>query len=65
MQIELIFKVSAVGLTVAILNQLLIKAGKDEYAVMTTLTGMVIVITLIIKEISILFNTMHARASYI
>ena len=64
MQIELIFKVSAVGLTVAILNQLLIKAGKDEYAVMTTLTGMVIVITLIIKEISILFNTIKSTFGF-
>lgn len=64
MQIELIFKVSAVGLTVAILNQLLVKAGKDEYAVMTTLTGMVIVITLIIKEISMLFNTIKSTFGF-
>ena len=56
MQIDLIFKVAAVGLIVAILNQMLIKSGKDEYAMMTTLTGMIIVLIVIVKEISTLFS---------
>lgn len=52
MEFDLIFKVAAVGLTVGILNQLLSKSGKDEYAVLTTLTGLVLVILMLLPNIS-------------
>lgn len=60
MQVDLIFKVAAVGLMVAILNQMLIKSGKDEYAMMTTLTGMIVVIIVIVKEIATLFDLIRS-----
>ena len=59
MNIDLIFKIAAVGIIVAVLNQLLIRSGREEQAMMTTLAGVVIVLTLVIKEISTLFNTVR------
>lgn len=56
MQVEIIFKVAAIGLVVAILNQMLTKSGKDEYSMMTTLAGMIVVIMMLINEISSLFE---------
>ena len=59
MNIDLIFKIAAVGIIVAVLNQVLIRSGREEQAMMTTLAGVVIVLTLVIKEISSLFNTVR------
>ena len=59
MNIDLIFKIAAVGIIVAVLNQVLIRSGREEQAMMTTLAGLVIVLTLVIKEISTLFNTVR------
>ena len=64
MQVDLIFKVAAVGLMVAILNQMLIKSGKDEYAMMTTLTGMIVVIIVIVKEIAALFDLIRSTFGF-
>ncbi len=56
MGIELIFKIAAVGITVAILNQLLSRSGKDEYSLLTTLAGLTAVILMLLPEIKELFS---------
>ena len=56
MQVDLIFKVAAIGILVAVLNQLLIRSGREEQAMMTTLAGLIVVLMIIIREISSLFN---------
>lgn len=55
MNIDLLFKIAGVGILVAVLHQVLSKAGRDDQAMMTTLAGLIIVLTLVIKEISNLF----------
>lgn len=57
MNIDLLFKIAGVGILVAVLHQVLVKAGRDDQAMMTTLAGLVIVLTMVIKEISTLFAT--------
>lgn len=57
MEIELLFKIAAIGIIVAVLNQVLSRAGRDDQAMMTTLTGLIIVLAMVVKEISGLFNT--------
>ncbi len=57
MNIDLLFKIAGVGILVAVLHQVLVKAGRDDQAMMTTLAGVVIVLTMVVKEISTLFST--------
>lgn len=57
MEIDLLFKIAAIGIIVAVLNQVLSRAGRDDQAMMTTLTGLIIVLAMVVKEISVLFNT--------
>lgn len=59
MEIDLLFKIAAIGILVAVLNQVLSRAGRDEQAMMTTLTGVVIVLMMVVKEISVLFDTVR------
>ena len=59
MNIDLLFKIAAIGILVAVLHQVLVRAGREEQAMMTTLAGIVIVLTLVIKEISTLFETVR------
>ena len=54
---ELTFKIAAVGIIVAVLTQLLIRSGREEQAMLTSLAGLIVVLTLIITQISTLFNT--------
>ncbi len=56
MEIDLIFKIAAIGLIVAILNQLLSKSNKDEYVVLTTLAGLIIVIMMVLPKLNELFS---------
>ena len=53
---DLIFKIAAVGILVAELNQLLIRSGREEQAMMTTLAGLVVVMMILVQEISGLFQ---------
>ena len=55
MEIELIFKVAGVGIVVSVLHQLLVRSGREEQAMMTTLAGLIVVMMIIIREISALF----------
>ena len=56
MDVDLIFKIAAVGILVAVLNQLLIRSGREEQAMMTTLAGRVVVMMILVQEISGLFQ---------
>ncbi|MGN0597831.1 MAG: stage III sporulation protein AC [Ruminiclostridium sp.] len=57
MDIDLIFRIAAIGIVVAVLNQLLQRSGREEQAMMTTIAGLVVVLMMIIGEISLLFDT--------
>lgn len=57
MDVELIFKIAAIGIIVAVLSQLLIRSGREEQAMLTSLAGLIVVLTLIITQISNLFTT--------
>lgn len=57
MQVDLIFKIAAIGILVAVLNQLLIRSGREEQALMTTLAGLVVVLMMLLEQISTLFST--------
>ena len=56
MDVDLIFKIDAVGILVAVLNQLLVRSGREEQAMMTTLAGLVVVMMILVQEISGLFQ---------
>lgn len=60
MDIDLIFKIAAIGIIVAVLNQLLIRSGRDDQAMMTTLAGLVVVLSILVKQISVLFVTIKS-----
>lgn len=57
MDVDLIFKIAAIGIIVAVLNQLLIRSGREEQAMMTTLAGLIVVLLMIVHQISNLFET--------
>ncbi len=59
MDIDLLFKIAGIGIVVAVLHQILNKAGREDQAMMVTLAGMVIVLTVVIREISDLFQTVR------
>jgi len=56
MDVDLIFKIAAVGIIVAVLNQLLVRSGREEQAMMTTLAGVIVVLMMLITEINSLFT---------
>ena len=56
MDVDLIFKIAAVGILVAVLNQVLSRAGREEQAMMTTLAGLGVVLMMVVREIADLFD---------
>ncbi|MCI1964688.1 MAG: stage III sporulation protein AC [Oscillospiraceae bacterium] len=60
MDVDLIFKIAAVGIIVAVLNQLLEQSHRQEQAMMTTLAGLIVVLMMIIQQISTLFKTIKS-----
>lgn len=56
MEINIVFQIAAVGILVAVLNQVLVRAGREEQAMMTTLAGLVVVLFWVIQYISTLFD---------
>ncbi len=56
MDISFLFKIAAIGLIVAVLNQMLSKAGREEYATLTVLTGIIVIIAMLIPQINSLFS---------
>lgn len=63
MDIDLVFKIAAIGIIVAVLNQLLIRSGREDQAMMTTLAGLIVVLSMLVKQISELFVTIKALFS--
>lgn len=60
MGVELIFKIAAIGIVVSVLNQVLIRSGREEQAMMTTLAGLIVVLLMMLNEISYLFETIRS-----
>ena len=60
MDIDLVLKIAATGIIVAVLNQLLIRSGREDQAMMTTLAGLVVVLSILVKQISTLFATIRS-----
>ena len=56
MDVNLIFRIAAIGILVSVLNQVLSRSGRDEQATMTTLAGLVVVLVMVVQEISSLFD---------
>ena len=55
--VDLIFKIAAIGIIVSVLNQVLIRSGREEQATMTTLAGLIVVLMMMIEQINTLFDT--------
>ena len=64
MGVDLIFKIAAIGILVAVLNLLLSRAGRDEQALMTTIAGLVVVLVLVVEKISELFDLIKSLFSF-
>ncbi len=60
MDVDLIYKIAAVGILVAVLNMLLSRAGRDEQALLTTIAGLVVALIVILQEISELFELIRS-----
>ncbi len=60
LDINFIFKVAAIGIIVAVLHQILTRSGREEQAMLTTLAGLIVVLTMIVYEISNLFRTIKS-----
>ena len=60
MDVDLIFKIAAIGIIVSVLNQVLIRSGREEQATMTTLAGLIVVLMMMIEQISLLFETVKS-----
>ena len=56
MDVDLIFRIAAIGILVSVLNQVLTRSGRDEQATMTTLAGLVVVLVMVVQQISDLFD---------
>lgn len=59
MDIDLIFKIAAIGILIAILNQLLVKAGREDMATMATIAGLIIVLLMVVDLVSNLFDNVR------
>ena len=64
MGIDLIFRIAAIGVLVSVLNQVLIRSGREEHAMMITLAGIIVVLTIVIKEIVELFETIKTLFNF-
>ena len=60
MKVDLIFRIAAIGIIVAVLNQLLIRSGREEQAMMTTLAGLIVVLMMVVQEIDALFQSIKS-----
>lgn len=60
MDVDFIFKVAAIGIIVTVLNQLLVRSGREEQAMLTTLAGLVVVLMMLVQSIGDLFSTVKS-----
>ena len=63
MNVDLIFRIAAIGILVSVLNQVLSRSGRDEQATMTTLAGLVVVMMMLVRQISDLFDLIKSLFS--
>lgn len=63
MDVDLIFKIAGIGIIVAVLNQLLIRSGREEQAMMTTLAALIVVLSMLVTEIAELFESIKSAFS--
>ena len=59
MQVDLLFKIAAIGLAIAFLNMVLVRAGRDDQALLVTIAGIVIVLLVLVDEIAALFSAIR------
>lgn len=59
MDISILFKIAGIGILIAVVYQILAKAGREDQAMMVSMCGMIIVLTMVVKEISTLFETVR------
>ena len=64
MDVDLIFKIAAIGILVAVLNQLLIRSGREEQGMMVVLAGLVVVLMMMVQEISDLFALIQTLCNF-
>ena len=57
MNVDLIFKIAAIGILVSVLHQVLVRSGREDQAMLTSLTGLIVVLSMVVKEISDLFSS--------
>ena len=62
--VSVLFRIAAIGIAIALLNQILTKAGREEQAMMTTLAGVIIVLAIVIRMISEFFDTVRALLEF-
>ena len=63
MDVDLIFKIAAIGILVAVLNLILVRSGRDEQALLTTLAGLIVVLMMLLQQISDLFDLVKRLCS--
>ena len=63
MEVGFIFKIAAIGIIVAVLNTLLVRSGRDDQAMLTTLAGVVVVLAMLVPQIKELFTTVKSLFS--
>ncbi len=56
MEVDLIFQIAAIGIIVSVLNQVLVRSGREEQAMLTTLMGLIVVLTMVITQVQQLFD---------
>ena len=64
MDVDLIFKIAAIGIIVSVLNQLLIRSGREDQAMLTTLAGLIVVLFMLIDQISALFDKIQRMLGF-
>jgi len=64
MDVDLIFKVAAIGILVAVLNQLLVRSGREEQGLMTILAGLLVTMMMVIKEIAAMFELIRTTFGF-
>ena len=60
MDVDFIFQVAGIGIIVAVLNQLLVRSGREDQAMLTTLAGLIVVLIMVVNEIGNLFDTVKS-----
>ena len=64
MKTDIIFKLAAIGILVAIINQLLIKSGRDEQAMLIVIAGLIVAMLMMIEQVSVLFDTIKSTFGF-